>query len=193
MVDVRVLFWSITNKIYWEKILPITLLIMKISLPFYVMLILHLVISSLISTHAPNCTIIIPSTVNATYNSIHHIDIGQQTAWTLDLLLHLNTTQPSSSSLSTAANAPWYKSSSTLSSKFSDSWKYYYFKKYSSSTQCPSSLLWSHCTDQPATKAPSLIDEECTNMNIEQFVLKWRRYIEHNKKHNMNYRTGNWQ
>ena len=43
MVDVRVLFWSITNKIYWEKILPITLLIMKISLPFYVMLILHLV------------------------------------------------------------------------------------------------------------------------------------------------------
>ena len=125
-------------------------------------------ISALISTHAPNCTSI-PSTVNATYNSIHHIDIGQQTAWTLDLLLHLNTTQPSSSSLSTAANAPWYKSSSTFSSKFSDSWKYYYFKKYSSSTQCPSSLLWTHCTDEPAMKAPSLIDDECMNMNIEQF------------------------
>ena len=59
------------------------------------------------------CTVI-PSTINALQptihtNSIHHIDIGQQTAWTLDLLLHLNTTQPSSSSLSTAANAPWYR------------------------------------------------------------------------------------
>ena len=35
-------------------------------------------------------------------------------------------------------NVPWYKSSSTFSSKFFDSWK------YSSSTQCPSSLLWTH-------------------------------------------------
>ena len=42
--DLRVLFWLTKNKIYCEKILPITLLIMKISLPFYVMLILHLVI-----------------------------------------------------------------------------------------------------------------------------------------------------
>ena len=33
MVDVRVLFWSITNKIYWEKILPITLYVHKIALP----------------------------------------------------------------------------------------------------------------------------------------------------------------
>ena len=33
MVDVRVLFWSITNKIYWEKILPITLYVHKITLP----------------------------------------------------------------------------------------------------------------------------------------------------------------
>ena len=44
IVDVRVLFWSITNMTYWEKILGITLLTQKIALPFYVMLILHLVI-----------------------------------------------------------------------------------------------------------------------------------------------------
>ena len=42
--DLRVLFWSTKNKIYCEKILLITPVDQKIALPFYVMLILHLVI-----------------------------------------------------------------------------------------------------------------------------------------------------
>ena len=33
IVNVCVLFWSSTNKIYWEKILPITLYVHKIALP----------------------------------------------------------------------------------------------------------------------------------------------------------------
>ena len=53
IVHVRVLFLSTRNKIYWGKILGITLLTQKIALPFYVMLILHLVIWQLMA----NCSV----------------------------------------------------------------------------------------------------------------------------------------
>ena len=122
------------------------------------------------------CTVI-PSIINALQptihtNSIHHIDIGQQTAWTLDLLLHQYMTQPSSSSLSTAANAPWFKSSSTFSSKFFDSWK------YSSSTQCPSSLLWTHWSannEGPLTDRWRMYDHEYWTVCFKVGTL-YRKY-----------------
>ena len=77
-------------------------------------------ISALISTHAPSFRQ--PSMhCNLQYipivSTILTLDNRQRGHWT---------------------NAPWFKSSSTFSSKFFDSWK------YSSYTQCPSSLLWTH-------------------------------------------------
>ena len=87
------------------------------------------------------CTVI-PSTVNLQYYPPYWhwtTDTGTVASPiydTVKCLLSIHSCQ--------MLNVPWYKSSSTFSSKFSDSWKYYYFKKYSSSTQCPSSLLWTH-------------------------------------------------
>ena len=78
IVDVRVLFWSTKNKIYCEKILLITPVDQKIALPFYVMLILHLVICN---CDTVSCSISVFNVVGwstAGYSQ-YYFGVGRQT------------------------------------------------------------------------------------------------------------------